>query len=47
MESRRAPEYILEVFADPDSVKDIVKGALEHDLDCYFIAVGRLDQILK
>ena len=30
METRRlqAPEYTLEVFADPASVKDVVKGAL-------------------
>jgi len=26
MEQRRPPEYILEVFADPTSVKDVVKG---------------------
>lgn len=26
MEQRRPPEYILEVFADPSSVKDVVKG---------------------
>ena len=26
IEQRRPPEYILEVFADPASVKDIVKG---------------------
>ncbi|KAI9671258.1 MAG: hypothetical protein M1829_004665 [Trizodia sp. TS-e1964] len=28
MEQRRPPEYILEVFADPSSVKEIVKGIL-------------------
>ncbi|KAK2765967.1 hypothetical protein FQN54_007482 [Arachnomyces sp. PD_36] len=28
MEPRKPPEYILEVFADPTSVKDIVKGIL-------------------
>ncbi|KAI9851417.1 MAG: hypothetical protein M1838_003768 [Thelocarpon superellum] len=28
MEQRRPPEYILEVFADPTSVKDIIKGIL-------------------
>ncbi|KAI9790395.1 MAG: hypothetical protein M1816_005213 [Peltula sp. TS41687] len=28
MESRRPPEYILEVFADPTSVKEVVKGIL-------------------
>ncbi|KAI9881332.1 MAG: hypothetical protein M1830_003339 [Pleopsidium flavum] len=28
MEQRRPPEYILEVFADPTCVKDIVKGIL-------------------
>ncbi|KAI9746507.1 MAG: hypothetical protein M1818_000220 [Claussenomyces sp. TS43310] len=28
MEQRRPPEYILEVFADPSSVKDVVKGIL-------------------
>jgi len=28
MEQRRPPEYILEVFADPTSVKDVVKGIL-------------------
>src|SRR5580698_8184668 len=27
MEQRRPPEYILEVFADPTSVKDVVRGA--------------------
>ena len=27
MEQRRPPEYILEVFADPTCVKDIIKGA--------------------
>jgi hypothetical protein len=26
MEPRRAPEYIIEVFADPSSVRDVVKG---------------------
>ena len=26
MEQRRSPEYILEVLADPTSVKDVVKG---------------------
>jgi hypothetical protein len=26
MDPRKPPEYILEVFADPTSVKDIVKG---------------------
>lgn len=26
MEPRRPPEYILEVFADPTSVQDVVKG---------------------
>ncbi|PGH28959.1 hypothetical protein GX50_08288, partial [[Emmonsia] crescens] len=28
MDPRKPPEYILEVFADPTSVKDIVKGIL-------------------
>ncbi|KAI9758322.1 MAG: hypothetical protein M1815_003527 [Lichina confinis] len=28
MEQRRSPEYILEVLADPTSVKDVVKGIL-------------------
>ncbi|KAI9791165.1 MAG: hypothetical protein M1833_001575 [Piccolia ochrophora] len=28
MEQRRPPEYILEVFADPTCVKDVVKGIL-------------------
>lgn len=28
MEPRRPPEYILEIFADPAHVKDIVKGTL-------------------
>lgn len=27
-ESRRPPEYILEVFADPTSIKDVVRGVL-------------------
>ncbi len=27
MDQRRPPEYILEVFADPTYVKDIIKGA--------------------
>ncbi len=27
MDQRRPPEYILEVFADPTCVKDIVRGA--------------------
>jgi hypothetical protein len=35
MEPRRAPEYILEIFADPDSVKDIVKGAWQHYSHCW------------
>ena len=26
MEQRRPPEYIIEVFADPGSVKDVVRG---------------------
>lgn len=26
MEQRRPPEYFLEVFADPGSVKEVVKG---------------------
>jgi hypothetical protein len=26
MEQRRPPEYIIEVFADPSSVKDVVRG---------------------
>ena len=30
MEQRRPPEYILEVFADPTSVKDVVKGAIDN-----------------
>jgi autophagy-related protein 101 len=29
MEQRRPPEYILEVFADPTAVKDVVKGATQ------------------
>lgn len=32
MEARRPPEYILEVFADCASVKDIVKGTLKPHL---------------
>jgi hypothetical protein len=28
MEQRRPPEYIIEVFADPSSVKDVVRGNL-------------------
>jgi len=28
MEQRRPPEYIIEVFADPSSVKDVVRGIL-------------------
>ncbi|KAL9120494.1 MAG: hypothetical protein Q9187_002947 [Circinaria calcarea] len=28
MEQRRPPEYILKVFADPTSIKDIVRGIL-------------------
>jgi autophagy-related protein 101 len=28
MEQRRPPEYIIEVFADPSSVKDVVRGTL-------------------
>ncbi|KAL8796042.1 MAG: hypothetical protein Q9195_001618 [Heterodermia aff. obscurata] len=27
-EARRPPEYILEVFADPTSIKDVVRGVL-------------------
>jgi len=27
MEQRRPPEYIIEVFADPSSVKDVVRGS--------------------
>jgi hypothetical protein len=26
MEQRRPPEYIIEVFADPSSVRDVVRG---------------------
>jgi hypothetical protein len=26
MDQRRPPEYIIEVFADPSSVKDVVRG---------------------
>lgn len=26
MDPRKPPEYILEVFADPTSVRDVVKG---------------------
>ncbi|KAI9888950.1 MAG: hypothetical protein M1814_006128 [Vezdaea aestivalis] len=29
MEARKPSEYILEVFADPESVKDVVKGKFE------------------
>jgi autophagy-related protein 101 len=28
MDQRRPPEYIIEVFADPSSVKDVVRGML-------------------
>jgi len=28
MEQRRPPEYILEVYADPSSIRDVVKGIL-------------------
>jgi hypothetical protein len=28
MEQRRAPEYIIEVFASPESVKDVVRGSV-------------------
>jgi len=28
MEPRRPPEYILEIFADPTNIKDVVKGIL-------------------
>jgi len=28
MDTRRPPEYIIEVFADPSSVKDVVRGNL-------------------
>ncbi|KAG9235518.1 autophagy-related protein [Amylocarpus encephaloides] len=28
MDQRRAPEYIIEVFADPSSVRDVVRGIL-------------------
>jgi hypothetical protein len=28
MEQRRPPEYIIEVFADPSSVKDVVRGTV-------------------
>jgi hypothetical protein len=28
MDQRRPPEYIIEVFADPSSVKDVVRGRL-------------------
>lgn len=31
METRRPPEYILEVFADPTCVKDVVKGKKEKE----------------
>ena len=30
MEQRRPPEYIIEVFADPSSVKDVVRGTYRH-----------------
>jgi autophagy-related protein 101 len=29
MEQRRAPEYIIEVFASPESVKDVVRGSVD------------------
>jgi autophagy-related protein 101 len=28
MDQRRAPEYIIEVFASPESVKDVVRGSV-------------------
>ena len=33
-EARRPPEYILEVFADPTSIKDVVRGARRYT-DCF------------
>lgn len=39
MEQRRPPEYIIEVFADPSSVKDVVRGNLTS-------AIQNLDQEL-
>ncbi len=29
MDQRGAPEFILEAFADPNSVRDVVRGELE------------------
>ena len=33
MEQRRPPEYIIEVFADPSSVKDVVRGKAHRNLE--------------
>lgn len=35
MEQRRPPEYILEVFADPTCVKDIIKGTHARYIHCF------------
>lgn len=32
MEQRRPPEFILEVFADPNSIKDVVRGTAPGNL---------------
>jgi len=47
MEQRRPPEYILEVFADPASAKEVIKAIL-HTIffHRYFIAVSPLTRDL-
>lgn len=42
MEQRRPPEYILEVFADPACVRDVVKGTCASDttLSCYVVVAA-------
>ncbi len=44
MEQRRPPEYIIEVFADPSSVKDVVRGTCpcaSEDLRCKLMGILR------
>jgi len=36
-EARRPPEYILEVFADPTCIKDVVRSTTPYSCNSYFI----------
>lgn len=44
MDQRRPPEYILEVFADPTCVKDIVRGA-HSSITQYYVRGNKLTEL--